>query len=735
MSIVRGLHVCYNPSHPMSVLTPRALLVSVGVAVACVALYACWARLRGQPRGRRVVLLILRAVLLALLLAAVYSPVLRGHTRIARPPLLVLALDTSRSMTAAIDGDARTRLSAASDALSDGPLGRALRAAGLERYRVGDGAERVEEFAADRGGDGRTDLQAALSEILRHPRARTPAACLLVSDGADGTARPPARVAEGLPGYGVPVYCLGVGGGPPPDVSLPGLVAPRSVVEGEQFELRILARATGLEGRPLSLTVSRDDVAVATRELPPGEVERPATITLTAAGPGYHRYVIDVAPVEGEVTAANNRRAVVVRVEPREARLLLIEGRPRREYAFLRRLLLRIEDLETVILLRKREPDEFWLDAGEPRRASLSATGELRRYRAVVLSNIEAAALGSGLLSRLADYVREGGALAMLGGEDAFAAGGYAGTPLAAVLPVRLASEGMLADPVSARLSGDGELARALRATGVTGWERLPLLDGMNAVAGATPGAEVAMEGISGSATLGPLVIAGRHAAGRALAVTAADTWRWRQSPNADDHSRAAWEALWTTLIGRLIAPRAERQVVLEFGRDSFEAGEPVRALVYVRDADFEPLADARVELTIETGGEELGLTAAPTSTPGRYVASFTAGAPGEYRARATADVGEQRIGADDRRFDVTEPLGELTDAPRPEVLEAIAEATGGRYLPLERADEMAGLLPLEAIVEERAVELRPARTITFFLVLLAIAGADWLLRRRWGVG
>lgn len=726
--------LCYNPPDPMNPPPPNLPLVIAAAAIAGVALYVTWARLDAETRGRRITLVALRAVLLGMLVLAVADPVLRRSERVERSPLVLLALDTSPSMTIP-DANGAARLDAARSALAADPLADALRRAEVARFAVGETARPVAGFAEIAPATG-TDLRASLSAILRVPRDPPPAACILLSDGADGSFAPPARVAEGLGAYGVPVFCLSVGSPEPvPDASLPGLVAPRVVAEGERFELRVLARAAGLTDRPLALTIGRDGQTLARRDLPAGETERPASFELTAAGPGYHRYVAEVAPVEGEATPANNRRSVVVRVEPRQARLLLIEGHPRREYTFLRRLLLRIEDLETVILLRKRAPAEFWLDAGEPRRASLAAAGELSRYRAIVLANVEAGALGAAFVSRLADYVTAGGALAMLGGEDAFGAGGWAGTPLASALPVR-PGEGMLGDPVSVRLGGDGELARELRATGVTAWERLPLLDGMNSVGGASPGAEVALEGVSaGGAALGPVLAAGRHGAGRTLALTVADTWRWQQSPDADEHSRAAWDALWATVIGWLIAPRAERQVVLELGRDSVETGEPVRALVSVRDTDYQPVADAAVEVTVSGGDEQVALSAAPTATPGQYAASFPAGVPGEYRAQATARRGGSSLGSDAREFEVTEPLGELTDAARPDVLAAIADATGGRALPLAQAGELAELLPLTPTFEERTVDLRPARTLVFFLVVLAIGGADWLLRRRWGVG
>jgi hypothetical protein len=227
----------------------------------------------------------------------------------------------------------------------------------------------------------------------------------------------------------------------------------------------------------------------------------------------------------------------------------------------------------------------------------------------------------------------------------------------------------------------------------------------------------------------------GRFGAGRALAVTVDDTWRWRQSPSADAHSRAAWEALWTTVLGRLIAPRADRQVVLELGRDTFEAGEPIRADVHVTDEEMRPVTGAAVRIEVDAPAGEREIAAEPTRTEGVYRAALQIAEPGEVRLRAVAERGGEALGEDARTVDVVEPVGELADAARPAVLEAIAGETGGRYLPLGRAGEMAGLLPLEPEVHEETVRLRPARMWWFFAVVLVIASADWLLRRRWGVG
>jgi hypothetical protein len=129
----------------------------------------------------------------------------------------------------------------------------------IDRALVGGEVRPVEAFPEEPEPLPVTDLQGALSRLLRAPRHRAPAACLLVSDGADGTHRPAARVAEVLGAYEVPVYCLGVGSPEPvPDVSIPGLVAPQTVVEGERFELRALVRAAGLSDEAVELSLREE---------------------------------------------------------------------------------------------------------------------------------------------------------------------------------------------------------------------------------------------------------------------------------------------------------------------------------------------------------------------------------------------------------------------------------------------------------------------------------------------
>src|SRR5262249_26086285 len=68
----------------------------------------------------------------------------------------------------------------------------------------------------------------------------------------------------------------------------------------------------------------------------------------------------------------------------------------------------------------------------------LPARDELARYDLVVLSDVPRAALTDAQIRTLEGFVRDGGGLLMAGGANSFGSGGWAGSRLEALLPVRL---------------------------------------------------------------------------------------------------------------------------------------------------------------------------------------------------------------------------------------------------------------------------------------------------------
>jgi hypothetical protein len=98
-------------------------------------------------------------------------------------------------------------------------------------------------------------------------------------------------------------------------------------------------------------------------------------------------------------------------------------------------------------------------------------------------------------------------------------------------------------------------------------------------------------------------------------------------------------------------------------------------------------------------------------------------------------------LGRDSKNFAVTFPFNETEDGrPRPELLKRIAEASHGEFIPisewneksLERiAAKLESVAPSE-IVERRQIQLWS--TLWTFSWILLLLGAEWWMRRKWGL-
>jgi Ca-activated chloride channel homolog len=74
-------------------------------------------------------------------------------------------------------------------------------------------------------------------------------------------------------------------------------------------------------------------------------------------------------------------------------------------------------------------------------RSLPSSVEELRKYDMVLVSDVPAHFMNPGQMAALDRYVRDGGGLVMAGGEDSFGSGGYQGSRIEQIMPVRFDSE------------------------------------------------------------------------------------------------------------------------------------------------------------------------------------------------------------------------------------------------------------------------------------------------------
>ena len=268
----------------------------------------------------------------------------------------------------------------------------------------------------------RTDIASAIRLAMAMFPHDTGKRIVLVSDGNDNmgdvlTEAQRAR-ADGVVVDVVPLWYRHEN-----EIYFDRLMAPTYAEKGEQVPIRMLIHSRKRAGGRIYLEHNGREVllpkAYARVELEPGN--NPFIIKLPITTTGPQRFCAEFYPDSeqmDEMTA--NNRATAFSVVPGKRRALVLSMNPQHDEPLLDAL--RKENVLAVIR---------GVTAGEIDLL------EMMSYSALVLANVPASMFTDEDQRMLATYVKDlGGGLIMTGGEEAFGAGGWIGTPLEEVMPV-----------------------------------------------------------------------------------------------------------------------------------------------------------------------------------------------------------------------------------------------------------------------------------------------------------
>ncbi|MSO35319.1 MAG: hypothetical protein EXQ54_02645 [Acidobacteria bacterium] len=704
-------------------------------------------------RAMRLSLSGLRAVTLVLLIAILLRPVVLVPPAAARNSLLPVLVDISRSMRLT-DGDGVSRLDRARAIVRD------LQAQVADEYRIelltfGEALApgNVDEMAATAR---RSDLSGALNDLAdRHRRERV-AGVIVLSDGGDTSPRERDAVVRMVD---APVLAVGMGRAETSrDREVLNLTAGEPLLAGASIDLSVSAISAGFGTDPVELRISANGRPIEVRRVTPTADGAPIhEVFMVSPTPDSATvYAIEIPAADGELSAENNVRSVLVPAQTGRRKILMVEGAPGYEHTFLKRALAQDPGLDVDAVVRKGQNDDgrdtFYVQAAPGRVAALASgfpakRSELFVYDAIIFGNIEADFFTREQLELTSAFVAErGGGLLVLGARS-FDRQGLSGTPLDQVLPIDLtdrratialaSSPRDTAPPNSSALTADGARHPATRLAVTTAesrqrWAQLPALASVAPIGGPRPGAQVLVVATGGDGVTQPLIAAQRYGQGRSLVFAGEASWRWRMMRPATDHS---YETIWRQLARWITAGSAAPVAIAAM--TPTVPGVTERISVTVRNQEFAPVANAEVSLAVTAPNGEARLLTPALSSPqdGRYAVAARFDQPGVYRLDATATRAGVRIGAASRQVlvggadqEMAQPR--LNDA----VLKRLAAETSGCYLPADRAGELPALLR-ESRVDAGVPEPRDLwHNGGSFLALVALLGAEWLLRRRAGL-
>ncbi|MCA9293354.1 MAG: VWA domain-containing protein [Phycisphaerales bacterium] len=289
--------------------------------------------------------------------------------------------------------------------------------------------EAIDAKAIDPGPREGTALADAVNLSIALKPEDSAARIVMISDGNETTgsllSAAPAAAAKG-----VPIDVLVLPNTVSNDVMFDALVTPATARQGQTVNVTMLLTARSeargtidlmMDGQLVEL--SPDDPAVTGMavELTPGPHRFTVPITLRRGGPARFEARFTASDPDADQIAQNNSALSTTFVSS--------EGR----------VLVYADDASAARpLVDALEYGRLLVDVRTP-GAGQESLADLQGYDAIVLFDVPASSFALSQQRELAAYVHDaGGGLVMVGGPASFGAGGWIGTPVADVLPVRL---------------------------------------------------------------------------------------------------------------------------------------------------------------------------------------------------------------------------------------------------------------------------------------------------------
>ena len=762
---------------------PWPALVLLGLILAAV-LYAFYLYRKEATLTlwRRISLATLRSVLYAIIIVALFEPMLAVEMEVKIRRNLLVLVDTSQSMAIQDVRKSQNDIEQAAQALGKAPYNQAVvslsesdrqAAATVDRlslakailtnqqldllkklskdyklrfFTFGDKLKPLpsEDESLPPGlqtataSAGETRLGSAIEEAVRS--SQSIAGVIALTDGASNGGADPLDVATRLKEQNVPVYPVGLGLADSPDVRVKGLVVQDTVFVKDSVPVRAQVSAIGYTNQTAELTLSVD-----------GKVVDRKTVTLNKDPQYYELYFtpekkaaaskieMAIAPLPNEVNTENNSVSRAVRVIDDKIKVLYVEGKPRWEYRYLRRVLMRDHRLEVKFLMTEGDKDlakysdEYIAEFPQEKDKAF-------QFDLVILGDVPARYFTPAQMARMEELVKDrGGSLLMLAGSR-FAPTSYTGTPIADMLPVKFKNESWetVDDATYPLITPEGfrSSIMALEPTDAATQEKWTVVKPIYQVPpldGAKPGATILakLSDSIHSRQNYPLIAWHRYRSGKVLFVGTDQLWRLRYKVGDQYHSRFWGQTIQFLTLSRLLGQN--KRIYMEIDKPDYLVGEQVQINSNVLTEAYDPAIAETYTVQIQrTDGAEtsepISLKAAK-SVPGLYQGFFKPDKPGHYRLSVLqADQADANV----VEFDVkTSTLELLEPAMQVDALRKLADLSGGKYFSLANLPELSETFD----TRQNTMTVRDEKELWNLPVvlgaLLLLMGLEWFFRRK----
>lgn len=620
-----------------------------------------------------------------------------------------------------------------------------------------------------------TDIASAIRETAQLWRGQPNAGIVLLTDGAHNASR---LSVEDITALSTPIYAIGVGSPQPPkDIQIQNIdVLPIAYTRHETV-IRVTIAQTGYTTESIRVSLRESGtnrlVDAAMLTFPQDSAEQSVTLDgqrtskgtqhvvelkLTPETEGNFQYKVVLPTLEGELTNANNEKTFSLKVVKAKLNVFYLEGRPRWEYAFLKRTLERDPNIEATfaVLSKKARSDSVLArnDGYYPQNLKTQllqfpkTREQLFKYDVLILGDLSAEHLTVSQQQAIVDFVEQRGkAVIFLPSRSALGINGFRDTKLARILPIQIPVNGCQAQEAefSLDLTQAGRFHPMLQLTdnlerNTEIWQNLPALSrvfrGFQLRAGATTLIKKQNEE--------PVLIFQRVGLGKSLLLTAEGVWNWDFGVNAFKGTtyQTVYPRFWAQVLRWMSQQSDENQIYITTATSTYAQGETVQINVRAYSHTLQPQNDAEIQLSVTSpSGSTFPLktrtqaTENQTNNTNNHTAQLKVEEKGTYKIRAVGQIGNIPLGEDEIDIHVHPQLIEL-EAPQlnETLLKELTEQTGGAYLTMENAhmlpDKINNVQNPVFVDAERDLWAHPL----ILLSVVGLLGTEWFIRKRIGL-
>jgi uncharacterized membrane protein len=771
----------FNPHWPAQAITGAAMWnVLLGIAALVLVIWVY--RRDGRSRPVRISLGIIRAALLAFVIALLNRPVLTLGQNRTEPSVLAILVDDSVSMRLRDTGDANdpaSRLQTVQNLLSPTNaklLGDLSKLHQIRFYRFDTAAQPVNDSLAKLEPVGQnTQVEKSIRGVMEDLQGQRLAGVVVFTDGRDTPTAPLADTLAAVKDFGVKVYPVPVGSDKAPsNIDVQSISVQDAAFKGDIVNVKVLVRGTGYEpshavtltlkdkksGKPLTAPSGSSASDIEQRITLPDDKPVEAELQFKADDVGPLDLVVEAQKQPGETDDQDNIRTSQITVLDAKINVLYVDGYPRWEYRYIKNEMIRDKTIDISCLLTSADPT-FHQEGDRPDSAQQfpESIEKMIDYDVVLFGDVDPRQFSDSQLQLVNDFVaKKGGGFGMIAGTR-WSPAAFKNTPIEAILPVNIAKvepedpHGSITQgfrPILTKAGSDSSIFRFYADRALN--EKF-LRDDIQPIfwycrgVSVKPGVgEVYAEHPTETGPDGhkaPLLVLGRFGAGRTLFSGIDDSWRWRFYTG-----ESVFDTYWVQQVRYLARSKklGQRRLTLTSSRPNYELGEQVRLNLRILDPQLlQQLPEQiRVDIAEDEAGGATSQPAAGTllrqetlvrqeGQADLYAASFTADRVGRFVAKLPPIAGG--LDALDLPIEVIVPRLELN---QPQVdraaLSRLASETMGQVVELDQAFKLPQLIPSAAKIIPIDIN-RPLWDAPLGMILFVfLITTEWVLRKVYGM-